>query len=226
MAVLYKLFYGAFFLFSKSSCVREGFVSRSVRSRPLLLLFAPFSFRSFHVLFVAHQNPWKPRWLPGVSFYSRGRTTLEAVFGCGFFLFSGQSKKQRLMASSNASVIGNEKQKVDDPMKQTMLIIEHKIRNLEKRKVIFFFITTFVVLSVTIYRCRPLSDFVCYKIIVTFPIMFSQFALNLDCCLGVCLMVVPLTLWLLIVIFNLYNVYHCWSCIKWAFSQFNSFLPS
>lgn len=37
--------------------------------------------------------------------------------------------------ASNAAVTSSDKQKEDDPMKQTMLIIEHKIRNLEKRKI-------------------------------------------------------------------------------------------
>lgn len=39
--------------------------------------------------------------------------------------------------TSNASAAGavGDQQKPDDPMKQTILIIEHKIRNLEKRKV-------------------------------------------------------------------------------------------
>jgi hypothetical protein len=36
--------------------------------------------------------------------------------------------------TSNAATAGDQ-QKNGDPMKQTMLIIEHKIRNLEKRKV-------------------------------------------------------------------------------------------
>lgn len=49
--------------------------------------------------------------------------------------------------TSNAVAAPGDQQKPDDPMKQTILIIEHKIRNLEKRKVGISIVNLNIILS-------------------------------------------------------------------------------